>query len=74
MIEVTQTKTEAGKDAWEFTANATDYYVTAGDYGYTVYSSRKSYSGFGSINVYDTLEELAARSKAFRNLAALIAA
>ena len=73
-IEVTQTQ-ENGYTVYKFCANNTDYDVLTQDgKEFTVYSSRRGCAAFPGIKVYASLEEMAQRSKALANLAALIAA
>ncbi len=74
MLEVTQTQ-DTGYTVYSFTANNTEYEVlTENGQTFTVYSSRIGRSGRPAPQCYDSLADLAKRSKALRNLAALIAA
>ena len=71
MQEITMTN-EFGKDTFTFEANGTTYTVIAEDDGaFCVFSQRNSLTST-SIKMYNNVEELAQRSKAFKNLAALI--
>lgn len=68
-----QMTNEFGKDTYAFTANGTAYTVIDDNDGfYTVFSKRLNAS-FEPKLVVMTLKEMAARSKALRNLSALIA-
>lgn len=75
IMEVTQTQDE-GYTVYIFTANFTRYEVlTNNGETFIVYSARKSLSNRRpKPQYYDSLQDLAKRSKALRNLAALIAA
>ncbi len=73
-IEIEQTQ-EHGYTVYRFDANATGYEVlTQDNVEFTVFSHRKSLSGRNPPKVYNTLAELAKRSKALANFAKLIAA
>ena len=73
MIEVNKTQ-DSGYTVYSFTANNTAYEVlTADNAQYTVYSSRNDLTGRAAPKVYDSLADMAKRSKALSNLAALIA-
>ena len=74
MIEVTQTQ-DSGYTVYKFTANNTDYTVMIDEtIGIQVWSNRKSLGYNPQVKVYDSLAEMSKRSKALKNLAALIAA
>lgn len=73
MIQVKQTQ-DSGYTVYSFEANNTTYEVLTSDGAeFTVYSSRNGLTGRTAPKVY-TLPEMAKRSKALANLAALIAA
>lgn len=74
MIEVKQTQ-DSGYTVYSFQANNTSYEVlTTDNQEFTVYSSRNGLTGRTAPKVYDSLADLAKRSKALAHLAALIAA
>jgi len=74
MIEVKQTQ-DSGYTIYSFEANNTAYEVlTVDNIEFTVYSSRNGLSSRTAPKVYDSLADMAKRSKALANLAALIAA
>ena len=74
MIKVNQTQ-DSGYTVYSFEANNTAYEViTTDNIEFTVYSSRNGLSGRTAPKVYGSLAEMAKRSKALKNLAALIAA
>ena len=66
-------KLDNGYTVYTFTANNTDYEVlTRNGVQFDVYSSRKGLTGRTPPKCYDSLEELAKRSKVFKHLALLI--
>lgn len=74
MIQVKQTQ-DSGYTIYSFEANNTTYEVLTSDgVEFTVYSSRNGLTGRTPPKVYGSLAEMAKRSKALENLAALIAA
>lgn len=74
MLEVTQTE-DSGYTVYSFTANNTAYEVMTTDgKTFTVYSRRLNFRRCSPPQCYDSLAHLASRSKALKNLAALIAA
>ena len=73
MLNINKTH-ERGYTVYGFEANNTDYDVLTEDgKTFTVYSSNKSRSGLPAPKVYDSLSDLAKRSKTFEALAAFIA-
>lgn len=74
MIQIKQTQ-EHGYTVYKFEAANTDYEVLTQDgKQFDVYSSRQGRAGGWILKVYNSLDEMAKRSKALGNLAALIAA
>ncbi len=73
MLQVNQTE-EHGYTVYKFEANNTDYTILKdeGEF-YHVYSHRKGLTRATAPKLY-TLKEMAARSKALKHLATLIAA
>lgn len=73
-INVTQTQ-DSGYTVYKFDANNTAYEVLSTDgIEFTVYSRRHAFRRVSPPTVYDSLADMAKRSKALANLAQLIAA
>ncbi len=73
MIQITQT-IEQGYKSYKFEANNTEYQIlTKDDKSFDIWSKRKNCSFDAQLNCYNSLAELAKRSKALKNFAALIA-
>ncbi len=74
MIQVTTT-IENGYTIYKFEANNTEYVVLTDDgKTFQVWSNRKGRTGRTVPTVYDSLADMAKRSKALANLATLIEA
>ncbi len=71
-MKIAQTQ-DSGYTVYKFTANNTAYEVlTDDDQEYQVYSQRNGLKSTSTPKVYDSLTEMAKRSKALAGLAALI--
>lgn len=71
-MQITQTQ-DSGYTVYKFTANNTEYDVlTRNGVEFDVYSSRIGLTGRTPPKCYDSLEELAKRSKVFKNFSLLI--